>query len=177
MMTKLNMYAACPDIPSTTIPNLKHNITKSMVGPWPLAPHHDYLQCIYISCIFNALGSKPGTLQFEWRFSLPRSLRALEIFVYRCPPQPIFWKLFYLSTLKRPHQNTRNDPTHSKSSLHNKGNWKIRCITHRYWLTTNLDMGSKLMCQSFIKKLFKPHMQQPHIIFDWSSWALNSKTI
>ena len=28
--------------------NLKHNITKSMVGPWPLAPHHDYLQCIYI---------------------------------------------------------------------------------------------------------------------------------
>ena len=28
--------------------NSKHNITKSMVGPWPLAPHHDYLQCIYI---------------------------------------------------------------------------------------------------------------------------------
>ena len=28
--------------------NSKHNITKPMVGPWPLAPHHDYLQCIYI---------------------------------------------------------------------------------------------------------------------------------
>ena len=28
--------------------NPKHNITKSMVGSWPLAPHHDYLQCIYI---------------------------------------------------------------------------------------------------------------------------------
>ena len=40
--------------------NPKHNITKSMVGPWPLALHHDYLQCIYISCIFNASGSKPG---------------------------------------------------------------------------------------------------------------------
>ena len=24
--------------------NPKHNITKSMVGPFPLAPHHDYLQ-------------------------------------------------------------------------------------------------------------------------------------
>ena len=44
--------------------NLKHNITKSMVGPWPLASYHDYLQYIYIyiyiSCIFNASGSKPG---------------------------------------------------------------------------------------------------------------------
>ena len=40
--------------------NPKHIITKSMVGPWPLDPHHDYLQCIYISCIFNASGSKPG---------------------------------------------------------------------------------------------------------------------
>ena len=27
--------------------NPKHNITKSMVGPWPLAPHHDYLQYIH----------------------------------------------------------------------------------------------------------------------------------
>ena len=27
--------------------NLKHNITKSMVGPLPLAPHHDYLQYMY----------------------------------------------------------------------------------------------------------------------------------
>ena len=42
--------------------NPKHNITKSMVGPWPLAPNHDYLQCIYISCIFNASVSKLGML-------------------------------------------------------------------------------------------------------------------
>ena len=27
--------------------NLKYNITKSMVGPFPLAPHHDYLQHMY----------------------------------------------------------------------------------------------------------------------------------
>ena len=27
--------------------NLKHNTTKSMVGPLPLAPHHDYLQYLY----------------------------------------------------------------------------------------------------------------------------------
>ena len=27
--------------------NMKHNITKSMVGPFPLAPHHDYLQYMY----------------------------------------------------------------------------------------------------------------------------------
>ena len=27
--------------------NLKHNITKLMVGPLPLAPHHDYLQYMY----------------------------------------------------------------------------------------------------------------------------------
>ena len=32
--------------------NPKHNITKSMVGPWPLAPHHDYLQCIYIYHVY-----------------------------------------------------------------------------------------------------------------------------
>ena len=30
-----------------TIQNPKHNISKSMVGPWPLAPHHDYLQYIH----------------------------------------------------------------------------------------------------------------------------------
>ena len=44
MVPQLNMYATCLDIPSVTIPNQKHNITKSMVGPWPLAPHQDYLQ-------------------------------------------------------------------------------------------------------------------------------------
>ena len=27
--------------------NLKHNITKSMVGPLDLAPHHDSLQYMY----------------------------------------------------------------------------------------------------------------------------------
>ena len=27
--------------------NLNHNIIKSMVGPFPLAPHHDYLQHMY----------------------------------------------------------------------------------------------------------------------------------
>ena len=32
--------------------NLKHNKTKPMVGPWPLAPHHDYLQCIYIYIMY-----------------------------------------------------------------------------------------------------------------------------
>ena len=42
--------------------NPKHNITKSMVGPWILALHHDYLQYIYIdrSCKFNASRSKLG---------------------------------------------------------------------------------------------------------------------
>ena len=42
--------------------NPKNNITKSMVGPLPLAPHHDYLQHM-LACIFNASGSKPGVLQ------------------------------------------------------------------------------------------------------------------
>ena len=32
--------------------NPKHNITKSMVAPWPLAPHHDYLQYIYIYIMY-----------------------------------------------------------------------------------------------------------------------------
>ena len=27
--------------------NPKHNITKLMVGPLPLSPHHDYLQYMY----------------------------------------------------------------------------------------------------------------------------------
>ena len=27
--------------------NLKHSITKLIVGPFPLAPHHDYLQYMY----------------------------------------------------------------------------------------------------------------------------------
>ena len=40
--------------------NPKHSTTKSMVGPLPLALHHDYLQYIYVSCIFNASGSEPG---------------------------------------------------------------------------------------------------------------------
>ena len=29
-----------------------------MVGPWPLAPHHDHL--IYTSCTFNATGQNRG---------------------------------------------------------------------------------------------------------------------
>ena len=47
---KLNMYAACPDIPSVTNfqPETQHN--QSMVGPWPLAPHHDHYN-IYIMYI------------------------------------------------------------------------------------------------------------------------------
>ena len=47
MMTKLNMYAACPNIPSVTIHSPKHNTIKSMVGLFPLAPHHDSLQYIH----------------------------------------------------------------------------------------------------------------------------------
>ena len=42
------IYAVCRDIPSVTIPNQKHNITKSMVGPWPLAPHQYYLQYMQV---------------------------------------------------------------------------------------------------------------------------------
>ena len=30
-----------------------------MVGPWPLAPHHDHYN-IYTSCTTNATGSEPG---------------------------------------------------------------------------------------------------------------------
>ena len=37
--------------------NQKHNITKSMVGPWPLAPHQYYLQHMY-PMYFNASGVK-----------------------------------------------------------------------------------------------------------------------
>ena len=40
-------------------PNLKHNITKSMVGLFPLAPHHDYLQYTYHVYLMQ-MGSKPG---------------------------------------------------------------------------------------------------------------------
>ena len=39
--------------------NPKHNITKSMVGPLPLAPHHDYLQYMYHVYLMQA-GLKPG---------------------------------------------------------------------------------------------------------------------
>ena len=46
-MMPLLIYVVCLDIPSMTIPNQKHNITKSMVGPWPLAPHQDHLQYMY----------------------------------------------------------------------------------------------------------------------------------
>ena len=39
--------------------NPKHNITKSMVGPFPLAPHHYYLQHMY-HVYLTQTGSKPG---------------------------------------------------------------------------------------------------------------------
>ena len=39
--------------------NMKHNITKSMVGTLPLAPHHDYLQHVY-HVYLTQTGSKPG---------------------------------------------------------------------------------------------------------------------
>ena len=39
--------------------NPKHNITKSMVGPFPLAPHHDYLQYMY-HVYLRPTRSKPG---------------------------------------------------------------------------------------------------------------------
>ena len=39
--------------------NLKHNTTKSMVGPLPLAPHHDYLQYMYHVYLMQ-MGSKLG---------------------------------------------------------------------------------------------------------------------
>ena len=38
---------------------LKHIITKSMVGPLPLALHHDYLQYMYHAYLMQT-GSKPG---------------------------------------------------------------------------------------------------------------------
>ena len=37
----------------------KHNIIKSMVGPFPLAPHHDHLQYMYHVYLMQT-GSKPG---------------------------------------------------------------------------------------------------------------------
>ena len=58
----------CPDIPSVTIPNKKDNITKSMVGPWPLNLHQDYLQHMY-PMYFNASGVKTGVLHFQLVFS------------------------------------------------------------------------------------------------------------
>ena len=39
--------------------NPKHSVTKSMVGPLPLAPHHDYLQYMYHVYVMQT-GSKPG---------------------------------------------------------------------------------------------------------------------
>ena len=39
--------------------NPKHNITKSMVGHFPLALHHDYLQCMYHVYLMQA-ELKPG---------------------------------------------------------------------------------------------------------------------
>ena len=39
--------------------NPKHNTTKSMVGLFPLAPHHDYLQYMYHVYLMQTT-SKPG---------------------------------------------------------------------------------------------------------------------
>ena len=44
--------------------NPKHNITKSMVEPWPLAPHQDYLQYMYHVYLMQA-GSKPRCYTFH----------------------------------------------------------------------------------------------------------------
>ena len=52
--------------------NPKHRVTKSMVGPLPLAPHHDYLQYMYHVYVMQ-MGSKPGCyiwhggrMRFTW---------------------------------------------------------------------------------------------------------------
>ena len=58
-MTSQLIYVVCPDIPSMTTPNLKHNITKLMVGPWPLASHQDYLQYMYHVFLMQ-VALKPG---------------------------------------------------------------------------------------------------------------------
>ena len=48
--------------------NPKHNITKSMVRPWPLAPHQDYLQYMYHVYLMQA-GSKPGCYKKSIKWS------------------------------------------------------------------------------------------------------------
>ena len=50
---------------------LKHNITKFMVGPLPLAPHHDYLQYmdhVYLMQMGSKLGCYINLLYFHLRF-------------------------------------------------------------------------------------------------------------
>ena len=65
MMPQFNMYVACPNIPLVTIPSLKHSITKSMVGPLPLAPHHDYLQYMYHVYLMHR-GQNQGVIIFNF---------------------------------------------------------------------------------------------------------------
>ena len=57
MMSQFNIYRMSQYVIGDHS-NPKHNITKSMVGPLPLAPHHDYLQYKYHVYLMQA-GSKP----------------------------------------------------------------------------------------------------------------------
>ena len=51
-----------------TIPNPKHNITKSMVGPWPLAPHHVYLLKKYVHDLEEATWDSEDSMQLAHPF-------------------------------------------------------------------------------------------------------------
>ena len=44
--------------------HLNHNITKSMVGIFPVSPHHDYLQYMYHVYLMKT-GLKPGCYKLE----------------------------------------------------------------------------------------------------------------
>ena len=48
--------------------NLKHSVTKSMVGPLPLALHHDYLQYMYHVYVMQ-MGSKPGCYRICYKIT------------------------------------------------------------------------------------------------------------
>ena len=84
-MSKL-ICAVYHDIPSATISITEHNTTKSMVGPWPLAPHHDYLQCIYISCILMHRDQNRGvTFPSPLNSTVLSALQNLNKMLHRYP--------------------------------------------------------------------------------------------
>ena len=58
MMPQLNIFRMSPYTIGDNS-NPKHSVTKSMVGPFPLASHHDYLQYMYHVYVMQT-GSKQG---------------------------------------------------------------------------------------------------------------------